>query len=109
MRQIFRIGRLALAGLLGSTLSGAQATIVAVVAVPTNWQVENYSTDESVVIWFAVSGCAAGGLRLPTYATQEQRNRLYATIASGKLAGQKVGIRYDDGSCLIDSFYFPPS
>jgi hypothetical protein len=88
-------------------LSALPAQADAIVAVPTNWRLENYSANGGVNLWYTGSPCASGGLILPASATEDTKDRLWSLILTAKASSRPVGIIYhsDSGNCVIDSFY----
>lgn len=72
-----------------------------------SWRIENYVSSQ-VVIWFSGSSCNTGALILPSTATTEDKNRLWATVLAAKLNNHNMFVFYDDSaspnSCVIISF-----
>lgn len=75
------------------------------VTVPTAWRLENYMGNETVV-WNtgATGNCSISSLSFDSNASNDDRNRFWATVMTGKVALKKVFIYYDDQSCKIISF-----
>lgn len=77
-----------------------------VVAVPTNWRVENYVAEHKVELWFTgAPQCTNGNLK-GSGMSQDDYNRLWSLILTAKASNKPVSMRYTvtNGACIIVSF-----
>lgn len=88
---------------MACTAGTAVASTSSINGVPTAWRLENYMGNY-VVVWGAGAPECTGNLSFDTNATIDDRNRFWATIMTGKAAGKKVFVYYDNTSCKIVSF-----
>ena len=77
-----------------SCFSLAQATEVAVTAVPTEWVIEN-SMGGFINAYNTGTSCPGGRLRLHTDVTEGDKNRFWSTIMAAKLSNKSVTVWYD--------------
>ena len=82
------------------------ATVVEVDTVPSGWKLENYpGTGGGVVVYYTPAQCMSNGeLVLPSSATTDDINRFWALMMSAMIAQQQLFVRYDDQTCIIQSF-----
>jgi hypothetical protein len=87
------------------------SAIVAIVAVPTGWKLENY-VGNVVAAWYTGSPCN-GNLSFSSNATIDDMNRFWSVIMTAQTTGAFVFVRYDNStaptSCVIVSFGMCPS
>jgi len=97
--------KLFLALLCVGCFSQAQADVVQLSAVPTNWRLENYPGD-GVHLFFTPSPCTSGYMSLPSTMTSADRNRFWALVLAAKLSQKPIFVLYDNQSpgCTIVSF-----
>lgn len=70
---------------------------------PINWRLQNYVSDNRVVVFFTgVQNCPSGELSLSN-ATDAQKDRFWSIVMTAKITNKRVGIFYT--GCVIDSFY----
>ena len=84
----------------------AQAQSIELGGVPTAWRLQDYNNGQ-VTLFFTGSSCPSGRLDLLASASNESKNRLWATVMTGKIARQPVGVHYhvSGGQCVIDDFF----
>jgi len=95
-----------------STAPVQAQTLVNFSGPATGWRVQYYvGTNPGVTLYNTPSSCASGQLGLPSTATEDEQNRLWALLLSAKATGQSIGFFYyvnSAGSCIIASFYLTP-
>lgn len=91
----------------------ANATVVAYEDVPmAKWKLQYYVNGSGTTqIWNtgapSCPGVSGNPLTLPSTATADEINRFWSLILSAQATGAKVGIMYDNSTCVITSFYTP--
>ena len=95
-------------GVLVGALSSAHAALAFVSVVPSTWRLQTYAGatgSGNVVLWFTGSPCTNGSLVMNN-ASEQDKNRLWATVMAAKLANRHMFVYYDDTNCVINSFGF---
>jgi hypothetical protein len=87
-------------------LSAVPAQADGIVAVPTNWRLQDYGGG-AINLYYTGAPCTSGALVLVSSAPEGTKDRLWSTILTAKLSNRPVGIFYhvDASTCIIDSFY----
>ncbi len=87
----------------------ANAEIVPLTVVPSNWKLENY-LNTNIVAWYTGSSCVNGKVSF-TSGTSEDKMIFWSTVMAAKVSKQKLFVRYDNSTstCSIVSFGLPPT
>ncbi|WP_146029829.1 hypothetical protein [Erythrobacter sp. SAORIC-644] len=104
MRKGFIAGATAVILMLSGTAVQAASTMVQI--VPNSWRLENYQGNR-VVVWTNGSTGNCARLDLHSSWSEDDRNRFWSTIMTGKAGQKMVFVFFDDVTCEIISFGFP--
>lgn len=91
---------------IGTCLSSVPCLADAYVeAVPTGWRLQSY-VSSGTYLYYTGSSCTSGYLQASAM-SEDDRNRLWSTILTGRALGKAVGIFYEtaSGNCGITSFF----
>lgn len=102
---LLKASRLVVLGAALTASAPSFAALAVVYAVPTGWRLQNYTTNNIVAYYTGVTTCGySQGLVFDSSASADDKNRFWTTIMTGKTAGKKVFVYYDDATCVISSF-----
>jgi len=113
-------GKLCVAGALSLILTSSASEALAAPAeyedVPSDWFIQDYiGSPAGVTLWRAnlpngdcvQSQTGSTYLAFPSTVTDQEVNRFWSSVLSAKATGTKVGIYYDNQTCIISSFFIP--
>ena len=90
--------------LLGSS---ALAQVSAIYTDARSWRLENYMGND-VTVWGSEAPCAGGRLIFDISATNEDKNRFWATVMAAKTSGKTMFVYYNHdntaAACIVISF-----
>lgn len=108
MCRVKRAGVLVRSLIAGMAIMGAAgAAADEIVAVPTNWRIQDYGGG-AVDLWFTGSSCTNGHLQLAPSVPEGTKDRLWSALLTAKVSDRPIGIFYHftGSDCIIDSFHF---
>lgn len=99
-----------------SLASTAHAALALYEDVPTDWFIQDYIGSPAGVALYRAqlpsgvcynSTAEVTELTFPSTVTDNEVNRFWSAVISAKATGTKLGVYYDNSTCLISSFFVP--